>query len=155
MKEFIGTPDFTSTAVGAAGEKRNMLAEWLDLDAGCHAATGVFLQTSHCVFPVKQADLAKAMLLGASLERSALFPDGTCTMLLQFVDRTAIKAYCYKNGSFPVYRRESACAAACVAHRLGMIDHFCMVELDDVTVLVEITEKEEVFIHSEVFLQSA
>lgn len=119
----MGRVSFSSDAIPVAGPKREVLKETirvLDRDFTCSAAT---VGNPHCVIllPEISADLARRY--GPALETHPDFPRRTNVQFVRVLDRASLQVEIWERGAgYTLASGSSSCAAAAVAHRLGLVD---------------------------------
>jgi diaminopimelate epimerase len=85
----------------------------------CRASVG----NPHCVVLDPEPTEARARQVGPLLERHPLFPDRTNVQFMAVVDRRNIRIEIWERGAgYTFASGSSSCAAAAVAHKLGLCD---------------------------------
>jgi diaminopimelate epimerase len=119
----MGLVSFDSREIPVAGPPREVLNETLqagDTVLRCCAAT---LGNPHCVVLRQQISAAEAQRLGPLIETDARFPRRTNVQFMQVLDPTRLRIEIWERGAgYTLASGSSACAAAAVAHRLGLCD---------------------------------
>jgi diaminopimelate epimerase len=119
----MGRVSFDSREIPVAGPPREVLNEALlagGVDLRICAAT---LGNPHCVVLREQVSAAEAQRLGPLVETDALFPRRTNVQFMQVLDRARLRIEIWERGAgYTMASGSSACAAAAVAHRLGLCD---------------------------------
>ena len=99
----------------------------------------VSIGNPHCVVFLDAPSEADARELGPLLEHDARFPNRTNVQLAQIVDRGTIRIEIWERGAgYTLASGSSSCAAAAVAHRLGLCDAGIAVRMPGGTLSVEI-----------------
>jgi diaminopimelate epimerase len=131
---------FDSAAIPVTGPPREVLREPIrvaDLDLEFSAAT---LGNPHCVVLRERADAAEARRLGPLLEVDPRFPRRTNVQLVQVVGPRRLRVEVWERGAgYTLASGSSACAAAAVAHRLGLAEPRVEVEMPGGTLEVELS----------------
>lgn len=119
----MGRVSFDSQEIPVAGPRREALNETLhagDTALRCCAAT---LGNPHCVVLREEVSAADAQRLGPLIETDARFPRRTNVQFMQVLDRGRVRIEIWERGAgYTLASGSSACAAAAVAHRLGLCD---------------------------------
>ena len=119
----MGQISFDSREIPVAGPPREVLDETLlagGVELRICAAT---LGNPHCVVLCEQVSAAEAQRLGPLVETEARFPRRTNVQFIQVLDRTRLRIEIWERGAgYTLASGSSACAAAAVAHRLGLCD---------------------------------
>lgn len=137
----MGRVSFHSSAIPVAGPPREVLNE--TMTAGgvelrfCAATIG----NPHCVVLCDQADAATAQRLGPLIERDPRFPNRTNVQFMQVIDRSHLRIEIWERGAgYTLASGSSSCAAAAVAHRLGLCDSQVSVAMPGGALAVAIAE---------------
>jgi len=109
------------------------LAKDVDLNAlplpGRAGAAG--MGNPHCVFIVDDAEAVDLAREGAIYEHHALFPQRTNVEFIQVIDRSHLRMRVWERGGMITLACGSgACAAAVVAHRMGLTEACVDITLD-------------------------
>lgn len=119
----MGRVSFDSREIPVAGPPREVLNETLhagDTALICCAAT---LGNPHCVVLRQEVSATEARRLGPLIESDARFPRRTNVQFMQVLDRAHLRIEIWERGAgYSLASGSSACAAAAVAHRLGLCD---------------------------------
>lgn len=151
-----------------AGE---VAAEVVDLDAGVFTiamggythrraqleAGGASLEVScvdvgnpHCVIFGGEVSRDRALRLGPEVSRHAMFPRGTNVQLAEVRDRRTIDAEVWERGSgYTLASGSSACAIACAARELGLVEPAVTVHMPGGRLSIEITPAREILLTGE------
>jgi len=96
---------------------------------GQPTATG--MGNPHCVFIVEDAEAIDVAREGAIYEHHPLFPQRTNVEFIQIIDRSHIRMRVWERGGMITLACGSgACAAAVVAHRMGLTERCVDIALD-------------------------
>jgi diaminopimelate epimerase len=119
----MGQVSFDSQTIPVAGPPRAVLNETLlagGVELHYSAAT---LGNPHCVVLREQISAEEAQRLGPLVETNAGFPRRANVQFMQVLDRTRLRIEIWERGAgYTLASGSSACAAAAVAHRLGLCD---------------------------------
>lgn len=119
----MGAVSFHSTVIPVAGPPREVLNEPLPvLDRTfhfCAASVG----NPHCVIRVDSITQDEVLRYGPVIERDPRFPNRTNVQFMRVMDRHRIELLIWERGAgYTLASGSSSCAAAAVAHRLGLCD---------------------------------
>ncbi len=162
----MGKVSFISTEIPVAGPAREVIHETLDIDGHpfifCAAAIG----NPHCVIltPDPTPELAKQF--GPHIETHALFPHRTNVQFVKIMNRSTIRIEIWERGAgYTLASGSSSCAAAAVAHKLGLCGPDITVHMPGGTLAIHIekdfaitltgpvTRVAEGVIHAEMFME--
>lgn len=119
----MGVVRFSSGDIPIAGPAREVLMEEIVVDDAIFRFCGATVGNPHCVIPVEQSSEAQARHFGPLLERHPLFPRRTNVQFMQVMDRHNIRIEIWERGAGYTHASgSSSCAAAAVAHRLGLCE---------------------------------
>lgn len=119
----MGRLNFWSSALPANGPTREILQEPLDLNGESLLINCASIGNPHCVLIEDQLDRARVKRLGPMLENHPLFPQRTNVQFLRVLDRNTIQIEIWERGAgYTLASGSSSCAAAGIAHRLGLCD---------------------------------
>ncbi len=124
IQVMMGKADFTSTNIPVTGDERQVVDEEMEFGNAMYRVTCLSIGNPHCVIPMEQISREKAQELGPLVERARQFPQRINMQLLKVVDRSNITIEIFERGAgYTLASGSSSCAAACAAHRLGLIDN--------------------------------
>ena len=119
----MGTVSFDSRRVPVAGPPREVLDETIVLDGQELRYAAATIGNPHCVVLRDEVSAGDARKWGPLLERAPRFPNRTNVQFLQVLDRSNIRIEIWERGvGYTLASGSSSCAAAAVAHRLGLCD---------------------------------
>lgn len=105
----------------------------------------VSMGNPHCVVFVEQPSEALARLLGPQIEHLAQFPARTNVQLVRVRDRANLDVRIWERGvGYTLSSGTSSCAAAAVAHRLGLVDTEVAVKMSGGTIQIALSEQFDV-----------
>ncbi len=142
----MGKVTFTSNEIPVAGDRREVVNETLDLDGVELKVTCLSIGNPHCVIPMENVNEERARALGPIVENHEMFPNRINLQILKVLDRANIDIRIWERGAgYTLASGSSSCAAACAAHRLGMVDNDITVHMPGGTLHIEIMPDGEVF----------
>lgn len=119
----LGSFTFDSERVPATGPRRELLDERLTVGEEVFHISCVNNGNPHCVIFDDEASSERVSRIGPLISRSPLFPEGTNVQLVKVLDRQHVHAQIWERGAgYTLASGSSACAIACVAHKLGYVD---------------------------------
>ncbi len=119
----MGRVSFDSREIPVGGPPREVLDETLLADGVELRICAATLGNPHCVVLREQVSAAEAQRLGPLVETDALFPRRTNVQFMQVLDRSRLRIEIWERGAgYTLASGSSACAAAAVAHRMGLCD---------------------------------
>jgi diaminopimelate epimerase len=119
----MGRVSFDSRQIPVAGPPREVLNETMRAGATELHYCAATLGNPHCVVLREQVSAAEALRLGPLVETNARFPRRTNVQFMQVIDRTRLRIEIWERGAgYTLASGSSACAAAAVAHRMGLCD---------------------------------
>jgi diaminopimelate epimerase len=137
----MGEVIFSSDRIPVAGPTREVLDERLDLDGTMVRFCAATVGNPHCVVLDEEVTPDRARELGPLIEVHPLFPNRTNVQFLSVIDRTHIRIEIWERGAgYTLASGSSSCAAAAVAHRLGLCGTDVTVQMPGGELRVEIDE---------------
>ena len=119
----MGRFSFDSTRIPVLGPPRLVLNEALSVGEECLGVCALTLGNPHCVVLDAPVDEATARRLGPLVENHPAFPHRTNVQFLQVLDPRNIQIQIWERGAgYTLASGSSSCAAAAVAHRLGLAE---------------------------------
>ena len=126
----MGTVSFDSTAIPVDGKPREVLNEKLTVGNETVVFCAATIGNPHCVILQKEISKEQARRLGPIIENHPLFPNRTNVQFLQVIDRHHIRIEIWERGAgYTLASGSSSCAAAAVAHKLGLCDATITVQM--------------------------
>ncbi|MDT8903419.1 diaminopimelate epimerase [Anaeroselena agilis] len=121
IKVDMGAASFSSADLPASGPAREIFGETLALGEAEYTINCVSMGNPHCVIPLDDISRETAERLGPLVENHPLFPRRTNVQFLKVIDRANIRIEIWERGAgYTLASGSSSCAAASVAHRLGL-----------------------------------
>ncbi|MFZ6778739.1 diaminopimelate epimerase [Undibacterium sp. Ji83W] len=119
----MGQVSFQAEQIPVLGPAREVLLEEIALGERTVQVSCATIGNPHCVVLTKQPDEAVARELGPLLEQHPLFPNRSNVQFLRVIDRQNIQIEIWERGAGYTHASgSSSCAAAAVAHKLGLVD---------------------------------
>jgi diaminopimelate epimerase len=101
----------------------------------------VSIGNPHCVVLVNEATEAMALRLGPLLECHPMFPGRTNVQFMQPMDMNNIRIEIWERGAgYTLASGSSSCAAAAVAHRLGLVHRSVTVQMRGGSLAIDLDE---------------
>jgi diaminopimelate epimerase len=135
----MGFVSFDSVRIPVTGPPREVLDETLEVAGRKLRFSAATIGNPHCVVFRDRVSAAEARALGPSIETHPLFPNRTNVQFVEVVDRSNLRLEIWERGAgYTLASGSSSCAAAAVAHRLGLCDRELRVTMPGGTLAVEI-----------------
>jgi diaminopimelate epimerase len=151
IKIEMGTITFRSNEIPVRGNEREVVDEELEIHGEKYRVTCLSIGNPHCVIPMADISEEKARELGPFVENHNMFPNRINMQLLKVLDRANIEIRIWERGAgYTLASGSSSCAAAGAAYRLGWVDKRVDVKMPGGTLLVEITENDQVYLTGKV-----
>ena len=135
----MGNVSFSSENIPVAGPVREVLNEKIPVPGREFVFSAATIGNPHCVIvlPEISADLARRH--GPDLETHPYFPQRTNVQFVRVVDRANLQIEIWERGAgYTLASGSSSCAAAAVAHRLGLADRSLAVQMPGGKIAIEI-----------------
>lgn len=121
IKVDMGVASFNSADLPVTGPPRELLGERIHVGGGAYDINCVSMGNPHCVIRMANLSRETAEQLGPLVENHPLFPRRTNVQFLQVLDQANIRIEIWERGAgYTLASGSSSCAAASVAHRLGL-----------------------------------
>jgi diaminopimelate decarboxylase/diaminopimelate epimerase len=119
----MGTVSFDSRRIPVAGLPREVLDETIVVDGQELRYCAATIGNAHCVVLCDEVSAGDARRWGPLLEKEPRFPNRTNVQFMKVLDRANIRIEIWERGAgYTLASGSSSCAAAAVAHRLGLCD---------------------------------
>ena len=116
------------------------------------AVTFVSVGNPHCVFPMREISKSIVCKIGDYSECAKYFPHRINTQIMKVIDKENIAIEIYERGAgYTLASGTGACAAAAVAHKLGMTNNKVIVHMPGGDLQVEVEDDGTVFMTGDVF----
>lgn len=135
----MGRISFDSATIPVAGLRRDVIDEALEIEGQTLRYCAATIGNPHCVVLRDHVSAAEAQQLGPLIEVDPRFPHRTNVQFMQIVDRATIRIEIWEHGAgYTLASGSSSCAAAAVAHRLGLCDASIAVHMPGGTITIAI-----------------
>ena len=126
----MGTISFDSQQIPVNGPAREVLDEAIEIGGRTLRYCAATIGNPHCVILCDGVSAEEAKELGPSIETDARFPNRTNVQFMTVLDRGRIQIEIWERGAgYTLASGSSSCAAAAVAHRLGLCDSQIAVQM--------------------------
>lgn len=137
----MGHVSFCSTDIPVTGPEREVLDEPIEVAGHRLRFSAATIGNPHCVVTGAPATEALARKIGPLLEAHSIFPNRANVQLMEVLDRNHVRLSIWERGAgYTLASGSSSCAAAAVAHRLGLCAAHVIVEMAGGTLDVELRE---------------
>ncbi|MBN2128202.1 MAG: diaminopimelate epimerase [Sedimentisphaerales bacterium] len=142
----MGKVTFISNEIPVAGDSREVVNEVLDVNGVDFKVTCLSIGNPHCVIPMEEVTEERARAIGPFVENHGKFPNRINLQILKVIDRANIDIRIWERGAgYTLASGSSSCAAACAAHKLGLVDNDITVHMPGGELHIEIADDGEVF----------
>jgi diaminopimelate epimerase len=136
----MGRLSFASDAIPVLGPRREVLREPIEVAGLALEFSAATLGNPHCVVLRDVVTPEEARALGPLLERDPRFPRRTNVQFVQVLDASRLRVEIWERGAgYTLASGSSACAAAGVAHRLGLCGPHVEVLMPGGSLRIELT----------------
>ena len=136
----MGRVSFWSDAIPVTGPRREVLNEQITVVDRTFSFCAATIGNPHCVLPLPEVSAELARQYGPHLERHPIFPKRTNVQFLKVLDRRNVQIEIWERGAgYTLASGSSSSAAAAVAHKLGLVDHFVEVHMPGGALTIEIS----------------
>ena len=119
----MGSVSFQSDIIPVTGESREVLNETLEINGEKLTFCSATIGNPHCVVLHRTISAEETLRLGPLIETHPSFPNRTNVQFLEVLNRNTIRIEIWERGAgYTLASGSSSCAAASVAHRLGLCD---------------------------------
>ncbi len=137
----MGRVSFDSRQIPVQGPPREVIDEVLVVEGQALAYSALTIGNPHCVVLGQTVSAETAQRLGPHIERDPRFPNRTNVQFLRVLDRNAIQIEIWERGvGYTLASGSSSCAAAAVAHRLGLCEAQVAVRMPGGVIDIKISE---------------
>ncbi len=117
----MGKATFNSKSIPVAGPSREVINETIVICGQELRFCAVSVGNPHCVLPRNKISRAETLRLGSLIENDPRFPNRINVQFMKVLDRSNIQIEIWERGAgYTLASGSSSCAAAAVAHRLGL-----------------------------------
>jgi diaminopimelate epimerase len=126
----MGRVSFDSAAIPVTGPRREVLGETMSVGGRSLSYSAATIGNPHCVVLCDRPSEAETRALGPLIESDPRFPQRTNVQFLAVLARDTLRIEIWERGAgYTLASGTSSCAAAAVAHRLGLCDSSVRVEM--------------------------
>jgi diaminopimelate epimerase len=126
----MGRVSFDSRQIPVTGPPREVIGERLEVGGRVLRVSCATIGNPHCVVLRDEISAAEARRLGPLIEKHPLFPNRTNVQFVKVLSRSQIQIEIWERGAgYTLASGSSSCAAAAVAHRLGLCDNQVAVQM--------------------------
>ena len=126
----MGRVSFDSTKIPVAGPALEVIDEVIEVEGEEIKFCAATIGNPHCVIVCDEVSEAQARRLGPAIENDERFPNRTNVQFMKVLDRGNIRIEIWERGAgYTLASGSSSCAAAAVAHRLGLCDSHITVHM--------------------------
>jgi diaminopimelate epimerase len=119
----MGQVSFDAARVPVRGDEGEVLRREMTVDGEKLVYSAATVGNPHCVVERRSVSAEDARRFGPVIENDQRFPRRTNVQLMQVLDRSSIRIEIWERGAgYTLASGSSSCAAAAVAHRLGLCD---------------------------------
>ncbi len=119
----MGTVSFHSGQIPVSGPPREVLNETMCVGGQELTFCAATIGNPHCVIQLDEISPEIAQKWGPLIETDARFPNRTNVQFLNILDRSTLQIEIWERGAgYTLASGSSSCAAAAVAHKLGLCD---------------------------------
>jgi diaminopimelate epimerase len=119
----MGRVSFDSRDIPVTGPSREVLDEMLEIEGERFHYSAATVGNPHCVVLCEEVSAAYARRWGPFIETDPRFPQRTNVQFMRVLDRQSIQIEIWERSvGYTLASGSSSCAAASVAHRLGLCD---------------------------------
>ncbi len=135
----MGKVSFWSDAIPVVGPRREVLNEKVAVGGREFNYCAATIGNPHCVLPLGEIDAELAKKFGPLFEIHPNFPNRTNVQFMKVLDRQNIQIEIWERGAgYTLASGSSSCAAAAVAHRLGLCEPTLTVHMPGGKLKIEI-----------------
>ena len=137
----MGKVSFQSDQIPVAGEIREVLNEKIDIDGQQLKFCAVTIGNPHCVVLNGEQTPEEVRRIGPFIENHQNFPNRTNVQFLEVIDRGKIRIEIWERGAgYTLASGTSSCAAAAVAHRIGLCERNIVVLMPGGKIDIKVNE---------------
>lgn len=137
----MGHVSFDSSKIPVLGQPREVLNEVITADGQDFCFCAASVGNPHCVVLCDSVSSAEVKRIGPLIENDPRFPNRTNVQFLTVIDRANIRIEIWERGAgYTLASGSSSCAAAAVAHKLGLCDAEITVHMPGGQISVSIAE---------------
>lgn len=138
----MGAISFFSDQIPVAGEVREVINEQLMVQGHSLTFCGAGIGNPHCVILTDTLSASETKSMGPAIETHPIFPNKTNVQFMKVIDRNHIAIEIWERGAgYTLASGSSSCAAAAVAHRLGLCERNIVVHMPGGDISIHIHDK--------------
>lgn len=139
LKIDMGKPSFNTKEIPVHSDKKEVIDEELAIDDTKFNITCVAIGNPHCVIFQSKTNIDFAKKYGPLIEKNAMFPNRTNVQFVEILDKHNIKIEIWERGAgYTLASGTSSIAAACAAHKKGLVTERVNVHMPGGNLQVEI-----------------
>jgi len=120
----MGKVTFISEQIPVNIDRKEMVAQSLELGEEIYEVTCLSIGNPHCVIPMKEISKDKALQLGPIVENHPIFPNKINMQIMKVINRSNIQIEIWERGAgYTLASGSSSCAAASAAYKLGYVNN--------------------------------
>ena len=126
----MGQVNFDSRKIPLTGPVREVINETIEIKGQILEYCAATIGNPHCIILRPEVSADEACQWGPMIETHPFFPNRTNVQFMQILDRSNIAIEIWERGAgYTLASGSSSCAAAAVAHRLGLCDRSITVHM--------------------------
>lgn len=137
----MGTVSFHSEKIPVSGPPGEVINETLIVDGQEFQFCAATIGNPHCVILCEEISAEEAQKWGPLIETDARFPNRINVQFMKVLDHSTIQIEIWERGAgYTLASGSSSCAAAAVAHKLGLCDTQIAVKMPGGAIEITISE---------------
>ncbi|WP_414545337.1 diaminopimelate epimerase [Nostoc sp. CCY0012] len=137
----MGQVSFWSNDIPVAGDRREVIAELINVGDESFSFCAATIGNPHCVIPLAEINPHIAKQYGPMIEVHPLFPHRTNVQFMKVVNANTIQIEIWERGAgYTLASGSSSSAAAAVAHKLGLCDSSITVQMPGGEIFIQVKD---------------
>jgi diaminopimelate epimerase len=137
----MGQVSFWSNDIPVAGDRREVIAELINVGDETFSFCAATIGNPHCVIPLAEINPHIAKQYGPMIEVHPLFPHRTNVQFMKVVNANTIQIEIWERGAgYTLASGSSSSAAAAVAHKLGLCDSSITVQMPGGEIFIQVKD---------------
>ncbi|MCG6134412.1 MAG: diaminopimelate epimerase [Nostoc sp. LLA-1] len=137
----MGQVSFWSNDIPVAGDRREVIAEPINVGNETFSFCAATIGNPHCVIPLAEINPHIAKQYGPMIEVNPLFPHRTNVQFMKVVNANTIQIEIWERGAgYTLASGSSSSAAAAVAHKLGLCDSSITVQMPGGEIFIQVKD---------------
>ncbi|WP_414563008.1 MULTISPECIES: diaminopimelate epimerase [unclassified Anabaena] len=137
----MGQVSFWSNYIPVAGDRREVIAELINVGDESFSFCAATIGNPHCVIPLAEINPHIAKQYGPMIEVHPLFPHRTNVQFMKVVNANTIQIEIWERGAgYTLASGSSSSAAAAVAHKLGLCDASITVQMPGGEIFIQVKD---------------